>query len=289
MAYTANDIGAIEDRLRRKMGRVLSASESVAESLPLAMAPVTAALRDVLRRLTVAGFRPYLWGGLVRDLLTTRMIRLPRDIDIVVDGARNDQIWELFRDLPGRRNQFGGIHIENGIAFDMFAVADAWAFRRGLFPADIEHIPCTPFLNVEAIVVDAEAKPGHKRQIISQGFFEGLSSEVVDINCESNPYPALCVVRSLVIADTLNFFVGEQLARYLIETGARLSPDELEQTQVTHYGTIRYRRRDVKRILSSIYGQLESGVERIVLPGSRKSQDELWRREDWCVEPRPTL
>lgn len=62
----------------------------------------------ILRRLTDAGYRAYLVGGCIRDLLLGKQ---PKDFDIATD-ARPEEVAELFRNcrLIGRRFRLAHIH-----------------------------------------------------------------------------------------------------------------------------------------------------------------------------------
>ncbi len=276
MASRQQDIAGIERRLRQRLGRFLHISDSVVPSLPAAITPISVATNEVLRLLRDAGLHAYIWGGVVRDLIAARRIRLPRDVDIVVDGARNDDVWRILQHLPSRRNRFGGVHVEGAVEFDVFAVPDAWTFRSGFFPAGIEYLPRTTFLDVEAVVVDTEVSRGRARRVFSHGFFESMADRRIEINYQNNPYPALCIVRSFEIARHLDFAIGHRLAAYLVTESARFSGVQLEEAQRSHYGAIKYTERDIRQLVASIKAQVESDSERISLPGSSMSQGSLW-------------
>ena len=61
-------------------------------------------------------------------------------------------------------------------------------------------MPKTTFLNVEAVAVELNPRPTRSRKLYESGFFEGVATETIEINLEENPFPDLCVARSLLTA-----------------------------------------------------------------------------------------
>jgi len=267
---------ALELRLRNRLNRFLSCSEFGLSSLPSAVRDVRVAIDGVLARLRMAGLHGYLWGGLVRDFAVRRVLPMPRDIDIVVDGVRNEELAELFRDLPVRRNRFGGVHIEAGCKVDIFALSEAWVFQQGFCTVGIEHLPRTTFFNVEAIIVEIEASRGRARNIFSSGFFEAVSSETIDMNCPLNPYPALCILRAIVMARELDFCIGGKLARYLVNEHCRISEADYNRFQLSHYGVLKYSKQGIDLIIDAIQQQIDMEFGPVILPGSTRAQTSLW-------------
>jgi hypothetical protein len=101
-------------------------------------------------------------------------------------------------------------------------------------------LPKTTFLTTEAVAVSLQARCGKERAIYSDGFFEAISSRVVNVKYASNPYPELCVVRSLITAYRLNMAMGPELCDFIAEVGSQMSKEDLEAAQLDHYGRIRY-------------------------------------------------
>jgi hypothetical protein len=234
----------------------------------------------ILRALKDAGFSAFLFGGVLRQLMVGPRATPPRDVDVVVDCARTEEIYPLFSTYPTRVNRFGGLSILTRIPLDIWAIPDTWAFVQNLWKAKPENLPYTTFLNVEAIVASIDSTGRHGRKIYSSGFFEGLESQTLQLNSPHNPYPALCVVRTIIMAQRLNFWVGASLAEYMVRVIRHLSAEDLEQAQRSHYGSLFLSAREVQAVVASVKDQLESDHEHIAIPGSKRAQLGMWRESD---------
>ena len=94
-----------------------------------------------------------------------------------------------------------------------------------------------------------------------------LLSGTLEINREENPFPALCVARSLVLASSLKFRIGPRLAHYLTVNGPNITDDELGDAQQKHYGHVRLDIRKMREWLSHIASShARDGKSPIVLP-----------------------
>lgn len=275
----ADAIVKLEHTLRQKLTRFLS--ERAALKLPEQVKGPRLEALGLLRRVEAAGFSGFLFGGLLRDLMTASPLAQPRDIDIVIDCLRREEIEDLVRDFATRTNRFGGIRVMSRIPIDLWCLRDTWAFTRGFWPRAPENLPKTTFLNVEAVVASINPGDGRSgRRIYSAGFFEAIDSQTLRLNCPDNPYPALCIVRTIVMARRLDFWLEPPLAEYLVREASGVSGEDLEQAQRSHYSAIRYDSREIRRLISDVSEQLESGYDQITLPGSRKSQKSMWETDN---------
>ena len=205
-------------------------------------------LRDYAARLADSvrrdDWRGVFFGGTVRSLLVSRLgydrEGRPRDVDVVVQGPPLDLLRKLFeRDLV-RETRFGGLQLCRGEwQFDVWPLDRTWAIVQDRIDRpDFVHLPYTTFLNVEAIAIDAWTIRGQERQIYSGDgqFFDAIVNREVEINRAANPFPELCVVRSLLMACELGFRIGPRLARYIADHGSAITAVEFEQLQQKHYG-----------------------------------------------------
>jgi hypothetical protein len=218
-------------------------------------------LQKALDRLEKHPWKSVVFGGVLRDLALFGNAKPPRDVDVVVLDANGPELEGLYEDILYRKNRFGGLQLRSqGWLIDVWAIQDSWAFKQKLIaPIGFDQLVQTTFLNVEAIAIEVTTSPGIPRKIYSAGFFEAIRQRVLDISFEPNPFPELCVVRSLVSASSLKFAVSRRLAEYLVKHGRQSSIKELIDVQVSHYG-------DVKISADQIAGQLaylERKVERI--------------------------
>lgn len=196
------------------------------------------AMREVLCRFRECQCQSYLFGGLLRDLMVKGNDARPRDVDVVVSGASTLELERLFCQYLDRRTRFGGLHLKNkGWMFDVWPLEETWAFKHNPSQeVSFSELPHTAFLNVEAVVAELSGAPEQPRKIHDHGFFEGITNKVVELNNEENPFPALCVVRSLVIATDLGFDIGPILAHYILRHMNAIPVSHLMDAQLHHYG-----------------------------------------------------
>jgi len=254
-----------------------------------ALNAVQLATSEVFERLRARNWAAYLVGGTLRDLLlqstrTESCLATPRDIDVIIIGASNHELTSCFSELIARRTRFGGLHLVKKIAqvcevhFDVWALADTWAFKeRGIKPK-ISHFASTPFLNLDSVAIELYPNAGRPRAIYEEGFYRGIASRLIDINFERNPYPDVCIIRALIMAAKLQFALSRRLAEFISSWMAR-QPDALaalRQAQVSHYGQVRCSTTELCSWLTFIHQQLTAGSERIELRVSDTRQLGLW-------------
>lgn len=221
----------------------------------------------------------YLFGGALRDLLLGPDHRCPRDIDIIIMESSLDRIRTALASYVDGYTRFGGLRLRDQYGlFDIWPLAQTWAFREGLVvPISIESLPRTTFLNVEAVAARLPCLKGRGRRILaSREFFRGVAERILEINFEDNPSPASCVVRSLVIASRLSFRIGPRLAMYIAHYGPQYDVGELWSIERSHYGRIfagpeslnlwiRHILEERRRSAGSAIGLPKLGVRQLVL------------------------
>jgi len=115
------------------------------------------------------------------------------------------------------------------------------------------------------------------RSIYSYGFFEAVHERVLEINFEPNPFPKLCVIRSVIMAARLGFRIGPRLAMYISENSAGTPIADFIALQVSHYGSIRCKADVLQEWLAEITLHVhESPGEAFSLPVARAQQLQLW-------------
>lgn len=247
-------------------------------------------IAETLRLLREANVRAVFFGGTLRSLILSRVqsgrFGRPRDVDIVVSGITLEQLRQQFHGSIRRETRFGGLQLERmSWQFDVWPLEQTWAFRTS---SDLEphfsRLPFTTFFNLEAIAVDVWAPPGQPRAIYSgdDQFFDGILDQVLEINLEENPFPVLCVVRSLVFISMTGFSIGPRLAQYLVQHATGISDDELAEVQVKHYGRVRVDRELMRRWLDCVASGVAANPGQVVRLG-RPAQLTLWPEEDATV------
>jgi len=226
-----------------------------------------------------------IFGGTVRSLmLGSGKSRRPRDVDIVLSSVAVDSIKELFLDSFVRKTRFGGVKIQkNGVDFDIWPIDKTWAYVNDHSnERTYENLPKTTFLNIEAIAIDIWPKrTGFERNIYTDNdsFFKAILSETIEINREDNPFPNLCVIRSLIMAANLRFNLGPNLSEYIEKHGSIASAHELEEVQIKHYGKVKVQGSALLEWIDYIKKERKKMKQSIPLPNSYK-QLMLWKDLD---------
>ncbi len=192
---------------------------------------------ETMSRLDGHGWNLTLFGGILRGLMLANTGQKPRDVDVVVENASVDSLFAALSSHTKRKTRFGGLHLMiDDWYFDVWPLCETWAFQRSLVhncsPANL---PKTTFLNIEAVAATVPSKRS-KSEVFSHGFFEALLDRRIEINLEANPFPALCVARSLVMASNLEFEVGPLLAKYMVHYSQVLELEDIHAAHLSHYG-----------------------------------------------------
>ena len=210
------------------------------DSLLRGKRPYSGAVLRLRRSLREHGCRAFLFGGILRHLVSGKAHRMPRDIDIVIDVPPNGAIEGALAGFVSQRNRFGGVRLSiDGVGFDLWSLPSTWAFAEGLAtPQSFDALPRTTFFNVQAIAVELGPDPAHSREVHNAGFFEALSTRLLETNLEDNPYPKSCVVRALAMAQSEDMRLGPKLQDYIARHGPAVSNAELVSLQRDHFGRI---------------------------------------------------
>ena len=235
-------------------------------------------LKLTLDRIGQNHWEAAIFGGVLRDLLVLGNAQLPRDVDIVVNVTDASELEDVFGDVLHDKTRFGGLRLRpKGWLIDVWTLNNTWAFRTGFLKnPSFTQLPCTTFLNVEAVAAEIVPQSGYPRRIYSAGFFEAVENKLLDINFEPNPYPALCTVRSIITALRLGFSLSGRLAQYIVNCARELPAQAFVDAQMSHYGNVRVRQGRLLEYIDSLEKQLHASAEAVVyLPENRKEQLEL--------------
>ncbi len=152
-------------------------------------------------------------GGAVRDWFFDKT---PRDIDLVVDCPAS--VLETLSKYKAIKNRFGGYKVSlNKIDFDIWGLDSTWAFKNNpAFSQKLETIPETVFLNLDAVIYYPSTK-----SVLDKGFSQAMESKELDTVYQPNPYPYLCVSKSLVALKKYNLKTSARLKDYIREQESR--------------------------------------------------------------------
>lgn len=240
---------------------------------------------EVLDRLRSSNVRAVLFGGTLRSLLVSRVFERrfgrPRDVDVVIAGVPLSDLEDRFSELLNRRTRFGGLQLRRGTwQFDVWPVSETWAFKQGhASPATFAQLPSTTTFNLEAIAVEAWPGEGRSRMVFSgdDQFFEGILSRTIELNRSDSPFPDLTVVRALVMAADLRFWIGPRLAAYIRNVAPSLTEAGVDQIQSKHYGHSRIESRTLMELVAHV-SRHEAHGKKISLPAVGQLQ--LWQSEN---------
>lgn len=228
------------------------------------------------------------FGGTLRSLIISRcfnnQLGRPRDIDIVIKGITLEAIKDHFHDFIARETRFGGFKLERGgWQFDVWPLEKTWAFTKdSIGGPEFVKLPETTFFNLEAIAIEVWPKPGKPRKIYSgdDRFFHGIINKTLEINLEDNPYPQLNIVRALMFAGDLDFYIGPKLIRYILENSNCITDEDLEDIQIKHYGYIRLSGSVMQSLIQFIRNSATANNANVIkLPQSK--QAEIWPKNTY--------
>lgn len=197
-------------------------------------APEVARLQDRLAELGAI----IVFGGFPRRIARKRWDTHDRDIDVVVDTARLDDLEVVCADHTVRRNRFGGFALRvGGIPFDVWALGEMWAFRHHVCSGDATPatLPRTVFQSSDALAVDLT-----RGQVHEAGFWRTEDTRTLEVVCTATPVPSLCAVRLVVTAVEDDLKLGTIAREFLhIQLGRALTWPRVRDIQLDHYGQSR--------------------------------------------------
>jgi hypothetical protein len=191
----------------------------------VAPTPLGKALTTIRQRWATRRGDAVIVGGLLRAIT---MGEQPRDIDVVTRDLAD------MRGFRVRKTNFGGskIFIE-GVEVDVWPIALSWGVNHlGLnYTLSWTEFLQTTFFNIEAIMLDPSTG-----EVFDRGFFECLSSKVLEINLLDNPVPSFQLLRAAVLCRRYGLTCGPRLREFIAVEGAKTTVSRLFQMQRLHYG-----------------------------------------------------
>lgn len=205
----------------------------------------------MVREMREGGWNVYAFGGTPRGVWEEGPNYVPRDFDLVFADEDFGAFESRFSHQIRRRNRFGGLNLHFGsFVVDAWPLSSTWAFKQGhITEVSFESLPRTTFLNVDAVVVEfiprTVARP---RSVFDAGFFSAVENRELDVNLAANPYPELCVIRTLRLAKRLRYSISVRLTEFLDRTLASSSEEDLLEVQRSHFGEVEFDRDSLTQI-----------------------------------------
>jgi hypothetical protein len=270
------DVGSqssIEKLLRSRLSRFLREP-----------APWKENLREIVDAIRRRRWDAVVFGGVLRDLALYGPAERPRDVDIVVDCS-SYELAAWLSAFPAQRTRFGGFRVRiHKWNFDIWALHDTWAFTTSDMVPTFENLPKTTFFNIEGIAAQLNTTPRQKRALYSFGFADAISSKILDINFEPNPFPQLCIIRGLLTASRHDLLLSPRLAHYMANHANHTEIAEIVHVQFRHYGVVRLRPNDIERWLDHIEQSLRQHSDGPVrLPSTTGGQLDLPTVDHWEI------
>lgn len=250
MPSDARSPETVERLLRSRLSRFLTEP-----------APWKDNLREIVEALKRTKWDAVVFGGVLRDLALYGPAERPRDVDIVVNCS-SYELSTWLSAFPSERTRFGGFRVRlHKWNFDIWTLRETWAFTTSNMEPTFENLPKTTFFNIEGIAAQLNTAPRQRRAVYSFGFADAISSKILDINFEPNPFPQLCIVRGLLTAVRHRLQLSSRLARYMANHANRTEIAEIVQVQSRHYGVVRLRPQDIELWLNHIEHSLRGNSD----------------------------
>lgn len=198
----------------------------------------------------------FIFGGIIKDFLMAikekkRFSEITyKDIDLVATNLQNE-VKDFLTDYSIRVNVFGGFKLKvNNKDYDLWELENTWAIKEyPQFNFDLEkYLPKTSFFNCTAILYSIK-----KNEFIfdKQNYEQFYVKNELDIVFESNPYPALCIVKTYDYYCQHEIQIAKDLRDFVLKK-YRIEEDKLEQIQKDYYGEIKYAKKDLDLFYMSL-------------------------------------
>lgn len=207
-------------------------------------------VRSLTKRARELDWSIFAFGGVPRGLVEYGARYIPRDLDLVFDDASFEEFTREFSEKVTRRTRFGGLHLFlSGLNVDAWPLSATWAFREKLVKqVNFESLPKTTFLNLDGIVIQFATSQGRARAVYASGLEKAKESKTLDIELLPNPFPPLCVIRAIRLADARLLPLAPRLAEYCFQELSNRDLSEFVDTQISHYKSLFYTVDSLKRI-----------------------------------------
>ncbi|MEX9251255.1 hypothetical protein [Pseudenterobacter timonensis] len=195
----------------------------------------------------------WIFGGMVRDMGLFGRKGFISDIDLVVDGSREELLHTLhaLNIHQLRVNKLGGVRFRlNGLDFDIWCIQDTWAFRnRHVKFEDASSLFKTTLMSWDAVLYDLK----QKRVLSPENYLHDLHQRRLELVLGMTPNQPGAVVKILrTIYNKRVQIVGPQLCHYLRVALQTWPVDALRQYEYGRYHTHSFNEADLRRLKSCL-------------------------------------
>ena len=199
----------------------------------------------------------YIFSGVIRNFFLKKGEF--RDLDIVVTSTK--KIEKIIKKYKYRKNSFGGYKLLIGdLNIDLWELKKTWAlnYNPQLFTEeDLNFLPNTSFFNFSSIVFDFRDESFN----YSKKFKQFLQTKKLDVVFPANPNKNLCVVNTIYYSEKFNLKIGSDLKKYLNTINLK-KIEGLENTQIKHFGEIKYSNDFIVRKIEDLRNQKDEVLEK---------------------------
>ncbi len=216
-----------------------------------------------------------IFGGLIKDFLIAKRYENSnkdfkyKDVDIVLTNFDQD-ISDYLKKYLIKRNSIGGFKLEiNKNKYDIWHFENTWGLKY--YPQldfkNKENLINSSFFNSTAIIYSIK----ENKFIYNDFFLKFYNKMILDIVFEVNPYPELCILKTLEYYDYYNkhdIKISQKLRNY-VESNFEKQFNKLENTQYNYYGNVKYDKKYIKYFYSklkdiTIEKEKEKKIDRVI-------------------------
>ncbi len=182
-----------------------------------------------------------LFGGCVRDIIYNKLENW-RDIDIVLCNKKGKNLClkdtmlnfqQKYFDMNIKKNQFGGYKVKFGdLTFDLWMLADTWAFREGILLSERDNLLKSVFLNIDGYAYD-----WNQNLFLEQCDRKKIS--MIDIVLEKNPNVLLNLIRAQYLSRKYDIPLSQRLLKKIEYEKSKVNyKKKCIDVQLKHYGKV---------------------------------------------------
>lgn len=188
----------------------------------------------------------FVFSGIIRDFFSNSLEK-PRDLDIVINNTGHSLPERFHKFMVGRKNQFGGAKVRfHGTDIDLWALPDTWGIKREQLEPTPESLVKTAFFNFSSIVYNIN----EEKFIYTNEFLKFLDRKELDVVCEDNPIPSLCIVSSYYYQKTRNLSISAHLSEWIKQHYCRES--DFIDIQERHFGKLLYSNDEIMNFVNNL-------------------------------------
>lgn len=182
-------------------------------------------LSDTLKEIAFLLPETVIFGGMIREFALGNARGFFSDIDLVTLTPRKELSDAVAKFAPVM-NKFDGFRfVVNAHRFDIWSLADTWAFRQGLVTGrTFDDLLKTTFFNVDAAIFHLSTRELN----FLEGYETWIRERVLDINLSENHHPANMIRRVMSLVIFRQMGLTSELGNFVIKNDSLVSWSPVE-------------------------------------------------------------